>query len=514
MIAIPDVVTETPPGLLDVTEPLVTSQPSPKYSGLLPESIDIMGPASTAHDDALILLSKVAVVNWSQSSMALGDLSLRIQNTTKTLVIEILDKGLKTNILLSFDDIELVIFDAAGDRNENKNNSMFCGPCGEKFANATQCESHQKYCPLYAQSSTIPHRKMEKGGSCFGLHLSLKRCPSWWTEQEVDPMFPLTWVRINDLTGGELRSTGQLSLFTRPIDETELSLKLAKVLTPLQHQTQKQITDLETGNGESLINNTVIKHFVGYGHFRGVIQSYDKVFFSVLYADGDYEDVEPHELHDLLTQSLPPYGKRNKSSANRRRSRHRALQRVSSHPKCTSRVGTDYQADIEPFLGNDVKVNGELWDELWVPPMTSDGLKDKELSVENQCKRLRLSQSSDQSPAKTDTPSQRPLNTVPRYSEVTVLSVFHRCGYDECKAAQALSHMEQDDTPRPWTEVDISNFTALMVKHNKSFREVQLHLSPPRTMAEVLQFYYSSWKHSDQYRILKPRKSPPPSSLP
>ena len=72
------------------------------------------------------------------------------------------------------------------------------------------------------------------------------------------------------------------------------------------------------------------------GTFRGVIQSFNAPFFSVLYADGDCEEVDARELQDLL---LPPVAQGTSSRARRRR--RRTL--VHAPQVSKTRIGAEFQ---------------------------------------------------------------------------------------------------------------------------------------------------------------------------
>lgn len=119
----------------------------------------------------------------------------------------------------------------------------------------------------------------------------------------------------------------------------------------------------------------MVKYFSGYGHFRGVVQSYDDTYFSVLYTDGDCEEVDVMELQELISLGLP-------FKRGGRRRRRRLELAGSSHPKASSKVGEKYQATLGPYLGEwtaidtgevgvdergGSNVGEEMWEQLWDP---------------------------------------------------------------------------------------------------------------------------------------------------
>jgi hypothetical protein len=157
------------------------------------------------------------------------------------VVIDILECGVKTCFQFSFDDVDFAIIDPSGEIGESRH-LLQCGPCGERFATAAQCKTHQDACPLHLRG--VSYRKVEKG-TTFGIHLSLNSFPAWWRECDIDPLLPLSLMRCRDLCGDELRSSGQLSLFTRHVDESELYGKLGRLLSPVHDNSAHLISQLQ-----------------------------------------------------------------------------------------------------------------------------------------------------------------------------------------------------------------------------------------------------------------------------
>jgi hypothetical protein len=240
----------------------------------------------------------------------------------------------------------------------------------------------------------------------------------------------------------------------------------------------------------------VIKYFSGFGHFRGLVQSYEDSYFSVLYTDGDSEEVDMFELKDLLSLSLPL------KRGQRRRGRAKGQGALeSSHPKSSSKVGEKYQASIQPYLGREV-VDNTTFDEyselLWQPsdndelpsqvPMMcvyvlivvssirSISLFEDELccvSLYRQCKRLKRCEV---------TESDRPPR--PRYQENEVLSALVRSNFDEKEAAVFLE--ESNPEIPEWTQVD--HFSPSHVCFVSSVSPL-LFLSPKCPPSHFGQFY-------------------------
>lgn len=220
----------------------INKEETEETDGILQESITT-GPISPEDDDAIIILSKVAVVKWNHCSRIPGDLVLRIQNATRTICIDILDCGLKTIAQFNFDDIDFAMIDPSGEIGESRH-LLQCGPCGERFATDIQCKSHQDTCPLYQRGSSLLYRKVDKGQT-YGIHLSLKRSPTWYKECDINPLYPLSLIKCNDITNGELNKTGQFSLYTRHVQESDLCLNLVQLLQPIHEQSQQMIAELQ-----------------------------------------------------------------------------------------------------------------------------------------------------------------------------------------------------------------------------------------------------------------------------
>ena len=64
-------------------------------------------PPQLQDDEALLVLSRVAAVGWSVTSHLWGDLVMRVQNRARQLVVENLEKGVKSVVHIPFDAIEV-----------------------------------------------------------------------------------------------------------------------------------------------------------------------------------------------------------------------------------------------------------------------------------------------------------------------------------------------------------------------------------------------------------------------
>lgn len=85
-------------------------------------NVRLLQPPSLS-DEALLLVSRVSVIRWKHSSQLVGDLALRVQNSSQILVLEILLRGLKTLIEVGkmSSDVKKEIVEEGKEQISNKN---------------------------------------------------------------------------------------------------------------------------------------------------------------------------------------------------------------------------------------------------------------------------------------------------------------------------------------------------------------------------------------------------------
>ena len=92
--------TESTAAELSTTDGAMPTPPEPSWAGSV-------RPPQLQDDNALLVLSRVAAVGWSVTSHLWGDLVMRVQNRARQLVVENLEKGLKSVVHIPFDAIEV-----------------------------------------------------------------------------------------------------------------------------------------------------------------------------------------------------------------------------------------------------------------------------------------------------------------------------------------------------------------------------------------------------------------------
>ena len=302
---------------------------------------------------SLILLSRLAVIKWSSSSCLPGDLALRIDTVSRLLVIEMMERGMKSLIRVPFDMVDLMLFeqrevgpDGGSSDAASADFVTECPGCGERFATDSHRLSHQQSCPLH-RFAEVPSggggtkRPRSQQPHLVSVHMAFKEPPSFWREAEVDPLLPLQLVPCEDLTGGELSRTLQVSAHLRAGDDVDASSKLTELVETVGVARQALAQAIEESRYAAVLGAAVMKRFDDYGHFRGVVQGFQKPFFSICYADGDQEEVDARELTDLLVLPLPTDG------SGKKRRRRRTLNHAPQ--KAVTRVGIEYQAVVPEF---------------------------------------------------------------------------------------------------------------------------------------------------------------------
>eukprot|EP00614_Pseudopedinella_elastica_P032153 CAMPEP_0172636068 /NCGR_PEP_ID=MMETSP1068-20121228/202253_1 /TAXON_ID=35684 /ORGANISM="Pseudopedinella elastica, Strain CCMP716" /LENGTH=458 /DNA_ID=CAMNT_0013448427 /DNA_START=90 /DNA_END=1466 /DNA_ORIENTATION=- len=436
-------------------------------------------------DEAIILASRIRVVNFSHSSCVPGDLVARIQNRAQTLYFEFLDRGVKSLIRIPFADIEISLLDVDRSEDSARDFSRQCIGCGERFGTEDHLKSHAGTCYHYMRDSVAKaNRKRERDASgVVGVHFSLRRSPSFWKECDFDPSLPMAWAPCDDFCGGELSSSCQVSVYLREREDGDKMSGIFEHTSSIQRSLLRKLEDRSEG---ALVGRSVMKLFPGHGHFRGVIQSFDGNFFTVLYADGDSEDLESDEVSDLLASTLP-------HGPSQRRRRQRA---TNVYPRGSSRVGSEYQATIPPPSpsAEDLEI-AHLMQQVWDPTGDS-GL------LEAQIKQLKCRYGCQDVGEKPSTQGKL------AQAEESVLMALWEKGHDLNAATVKLDEIAAaEEARRPWSQEEVSEFSVLMMKHAKDFKAVRRELSSERSMSEILHFYYSSWKQTRQYVALKSHKS-------
>mmetsp|Transcript_49294 Transcript_49294/g.91684 ORF Transcript_49294/g.91684 Transcript_49294/m.91684 type:complete len:263 (-) Transcript_49294:144-932(-) len=246
---------------------------------------------------------------------------------------------------------------------------------------------------------------------------------------------------------------------------------------------------LEGGQEADLVDVSIIKHFPGHGHFRGTVQSFDGDFFSVLYTDGDREELSPNELHNYFATSLP--------KGHRRRRRPLPKEQVA-YPRLDPRVGSEYQVVVPDLKATTAEMDASA---LMVPQWPGLAASERQIAVESKIQRLK------ERFGCGDLGSKRNSAWLLHSPEEETLSALKQCDFDEDAAALQLSSLVASRPTRVWSQEECSQFTSLMIKHRKDFRAVQKEFEPELQMSEVLQYYYGVWKKgSRHYSVVKTLK--------
>ena len=131
---------------------------------------------------------------------------LRVQNGARHVLVETLERGLKTLIDIPFDEIEALQFEqsassavAAAAMSAAADFATECPGCGERFATDNHRRRHQVSCPLYHQSAAVGVKR-PRAAQTVTLHLGLRSPPGFWREFDVDPLLPLQLVPCEDPT--------------------------------------------------------------------------------------------------------------------------------------------------------------------------------------------------------------------------------------------------------------------------------------------------------------------------
>ena len=323
-------------------------------------------PPNPSDDTAVLLCSLISSgsVGWSTSSSIPGDLVLRLQDQSRYLWGEILERGLKTAFRVSYDDVEVLVIDDGADGGVEaaslRPQAHQCPSCGENFGGSEALLSnHLAICSRFRRAdASVGSKRGAQESYGAGLHLGLRRPPTFFREVEVpgDSFGSIAWVPFEHSSSADFTATGQLSFLLRD-KEWKLAAKLKILRTLVSENRSKLLKYIEDHNGSALIGAAIVKSFQHHGYFRGVVRSYDDGLFAIRFVDGDSEDLTPSELHTLISSSLP------EDSSGRRR-RRRVF--TGARPRSSSRVGDDYQAMVpSPTAGPEFEGSWEL---NWAPP--------------------------------------------------------------------------------------------------------------------------------------------------
>lgn len=86
--------------------------------------------------------------------------------------------------------------------------------------------------------------------------------------------------------------------------------------------------------------------------------------------------------------------------------------------------------------------------------------------------------------------------------EEVVLMCLFKCNYDEDRARAMLDGL-QASPEVPFTDAEASEFSRLMIASQKNFSSVASQMNPRRSVSELLDYYYKTWKGGRQYIIMK-----------
>ena len=378
--------------------------------------------ANADDDEAIIHASRARAGTWVRSSSIPGDLVCRLQDQSKLLVIELLECGLKRIAMVPYADVEVLHVEPFIDENDAGFDDFTheCRACAERFGTGYLRKHHQTVCPRHQAMTLSQAGKRPRDDSLMGVHFSLKKAPSFFSEVEVD--FGIQLTPCDDICAGELLRTLQLSIILRSCEEAHVHHKLSDLLLTVCAGRREVLSALEKGNERAAIGVSILKYFKGFGFFRGTIEAFDSSFFSVVYSDGDGEDLDRKEMQACISASLP-----HSREGTRKRGRERVV-KSTAYPRSSSRVGDKYQALVED------------------------------------------------------------------------------AGASALPMALCFDAVEADfvwPVAHKWSQEEAARFTSLMLQHQKNFRLVQRDLRPERSMSDILQYYYSFWKQTRQYAILK-----------
>ena len=379
-----------------------------------------------------IALSEISSIKGSLKSAILGDLVLRVHDDFQYLVFEIIEEGGQTlSMCLRFVDVDICYFDIDGSIN-----FVFSGPLS-----------------------------CWREGAEFG---STEDEPAWIPE----------WTPCSDVFGGEATEVGQLSI--RPhIDTCDITSKLSALTCLLIEKREAILYDLDSRNFPALLDINLLKKFCDYGHFRGVLKSFEDSLFTVEYIDGDREDLDINELRDLIRLSIPDI-------ANQRRRRRR---RTLASVRGCSRVGEEYNVSQLPIyegVYEDAVDRSktypctDLWEQVWSPVNSND--KNNTLSKVQRLKgRFNCCDIGEKDVDRNSLSDP----------EESILKALYNSGGNEEVAAAALTY--SGEVPqREGVDFDEETFFKLLDKNNKDFTILQREYFPGRPMKEILQFYYKT----------------------
>lgn len=469
----------------------------PNAKELLTSQTSLSTAPPTNAASSLVLLSRLSVITWTASSCMPGDLAMRIDNDLRVVIVEMMERGVKSMMKVAFDMVELLVFEQgeAGGQATDAPASDFateCQGCGERFATDSHRRSHQQSCPLYRSSGVGEKRPLQHFVS---IHMAFKEPPSFWREAELDPLLPLQLVPCEDITGGEISRTLQLSVHARDGDQADITTKLADIIDAVRMARQTLADAIEENRYTAVLGAAVMKQFDEYGHFRGVVQGFQKPFFAICYADGDQEEVDARELGDLLVLPADVDG-----SGSKKRRRRRTLSHVPQ--KAVTRVGCEYQAVVpeyrtgsggSPSDGPELRT-ADLFQQTHAPSSDAPRAAAAVAAIKARfgCTDINRSGEDD----------AQPRGTL-RYPEEQVLEALYRARNDVAAAESDLNAQSQSPVSSEalWTPNSIALFSQLVFQHQKNFVAVSKEMG--YSTAEVMEFYYSHYKGTRQYAALK-----------
>jgi hypothetical protein len=407
-------------------------------------------------EDSILLVSELAGFNWTHASTYTGDLLLRMANHRCELEIEMIREGIKYRYVVPFDNVEVVLTE-----------DILVEP--EKTSSPSQRDQ----------------KKRKHVGAA--IHFAFRRPPTLtflqesWVDGDPTSAF-FEWTPCMDNSLGDIVPFYQISAYLN-WSEAGTGEKLAELVSVVARSRVEQMQNLECGREASMVGISIMKHFPGYGHFRGTVESFDGEFFSVLYTDGDCEELYSNELHNLLATSLP--------KGHRLRRRRRSTVMEASYPRLDPRVGIAYQVAEVPEcqeLQEELNDSSHLMVPIW-SGIPSDDRRTCQVEKIRGLKQLF---------GCGDIGEHEPTGLL-QAPEQDILAALQECSGDEKQAAAQLNDLVKLRPNKPWTQEDCSLFTTLMIRHKKNFRAVQKDFQPPRKMSEILQYYYSEWKKKSRH---------------